>query len=309
MPYYTVIPICPMHWYQTKPSMSKGITMENDNIELRTVKEEDVKLLKSLAKIKHKIIVMSGKGGVGKSTVTVNLAMALAMRGFEVGILDADIHGPNIPKMLNIEDAQIQGDQEGLYPIDVPPHVKVMSMAFLLQDRDSPIVWRGPMKMGAIRQFVADVKWGELDFLIVDLPPGTGDEPLTVAQLMPEADGAVIVTTPQDVALLDSRKSVTFARALKLPVLGIVENMAGLICPHCGKEIDLFKLGGGENAAHEMGVPFLGRIPIDPSVVESGDSGKPIVISNRDSLATKAFDEIADKIAAIARENEQKRMK
>lgn len=283
--------------------------MESDNIELKTVKEEDVKVLKSLAKIKHKIVVMSGKGGVGKSTVTVNLAMALAMRGFEVGILDADIHGPNIPKMLNIEDAQIQGDQEGLYPIDVPPHVKVMSMAFLLQDRDSPIVWRGPMKMGAIRQFVADVKWGELDFLIVDLPPGTGDEPLTVAQLMPEADGAVIVTTPQDVALLDSRKSVTFAKALKLPVLGIVENMSGLICPHCGKEIDLFKMGGGEKAAHEMGVPFLGRIPIDPSVVDSGDSGKPIVISNRDSLATKAFDEIADKIVAVSRENEQKRMK
>lgn len=283
--------------------------MESDNIELKTVKEEDVKVLKSLAKIKHKIVVMSGKGGVGKSTVTVNLAMALAMRGFEVGILDADIHGPNIPKMLNIEDAQIQGDQDGLYPIDVPPHVKVMSMAFLLQDKDSPIVWRGPMKMGAIRQFVADVKWGELDFLIVDLPPGTGDEPLTVAQLMPEADGAVIVTTPQDVALLDSRKSVTFAKALKLPVLGIVENMSGLICPHCGKEIDLFKMGGGEKAAQEMGVPFLGRIPIDPSVVDSGDSGKPIVISNRDSLATKAFDEIADKIVAISRENEQKRMK
>ena len=238
--------------------------MENDNIELRTVKEEDVKVLKSLAKIKHEIIVMSGKGGVGKSTVTVNLAVALAMRGYEVGILDADIHGPNIPKMLNIEDAQIQGDQDGLYPVQVPPHLKVMSTAFLLGDRDTPIVWRGPMKMGALRQFVADVKWGELDFLIVDLPPGTGDEPLTIAQLMPEADGAVVVTTPQDVALLDSRKSVTFARSLKMPVLGMVENMSGLICPHCGKEIDLFKMGGGEKAAHEMGVPFLGRIPIDP---------------------------------------------
>ncbi|MGD0818755.1 MAG: Mrp/NBP35 family ATP-binding protein [Methanomassiliicoccales archaeon] len=278
-------------------------------MELRTVKEEDVKVLKSLAKIKHEIIVMSGKGGVGKSTVTVNLAVALAMRGFEVGILDADIHGPNIPKMLNIEDAQIQGDQEGLYPVIVPPHLKVMSTAFLLEDRDTPIVWRGPMKMGALRQFVADVKWGELDYLIVDLPPGTGDEPLTIAQLMPEADGAVIVTTPQDVALLDSRKSVTFARALKLPVLGIVENMSGLICPHCGKEIDLFKLGGGEKAAKEMGVPFLGRVPIDPSVVDSGDDGKPIVLSKRDSLATKAFEDIVDKIVATSMENEQKRKK
>ena len=283
--------------------------MENDNIELRTVKEEDVKVLKSLAKIKHEIIVMSGKGGVGKSTVTVNLAVALAMRGYEVGILDADIHGPNIPKMLNIEDAQIQGDQDGLYPVQVPPHLKVMSTAFLLGDRDTPIVWRGPMKMGALRQFVADVKWGELDFLIVDLPPGTGDEPLTIAQLMPDADGAVVVTTPQDVALLDSRKSVTFARSLKMPVLGMVENMSGLICPHCGKEIDLFKMGGGEKAANEMGVPFLGRIPIDPSVVDSGDDGKPIVLSNRDSPASKAFEEIVDKLVTASEENEQKRKK
>jgi ATP-binding protein involved in chromosome partitioning len=285
------------------------IIMENDNIELRTVKEEDVKVLKSLAKIKHEIIVMSGKGGVGKSTVTVNLAVALTMRGYEVGILDADIHGPNIPKMLNIEDAQIQGDQDGLYPVQVPPHLKVMSTAFLLGDRDTPIVWRGPMKMGALRQFVADVKWGELDFLIVDLPPGTGDEPLTIAQLMPEADGAVVVTTPQDVALLDSRKSVTFAKSLKMPVLGMVENMSGLICPHCGKEIDLFKMGGGEKAAHEMGVPFLGRIPIDPSVVDSGDDGKPIVLSKRDSPASKAFEEIVDKLVAASEENEKKRKK
>jgi ATP-binding protein involved in chromosome partitioning len=283
--------------------------MENDNIELNTVREEDVKVLKSLAKIKHQIIVMSGKGGVGKSTVTVNIAMALAMRGYQVGILDADIHGPNIPKMLNIEDAQIQGDQDGLYPVTVTPHLKVMSTAFLLGDRDTPIVWRGPMKMGAIRQFVGDVKWGELDFLVVDLPPGTGDEPLTIAQLMPHADGAVIVTTPQEVALLDSRKSVTFARALKLPVLGIVENMSGLICPHCGTEIDLFKKGGGEKAALDMGAPFLGRVPIDPTVVDSGDDGKPIVLSNRESPASKAFEEIVDKLVAVSQENEQKRKK
>jgi ATP-binding protein involved in chromosome partitioning len=184
-----------------------------------------------------------------------------------------------------------------------------MSTAFLLGDKDTPVVWRGPMKMGALRQFVADVKWGELDFLVVDLPPGTGDEPLTIAQLMPEADGAVIVTTPQDVALLDSRKSVTFAKALKLPVLGIVENMSGLICPHCGKEIDLFKMGGGEKAAHEMGVPFLGRVPIDPSVVDSGDDGKPIVLSRRDSSASKAFEEIVDKIVTASEENEHNRKK
>jgi ATP-binding protein involved in chromosome partitioning len=239
--------------------------------------------------------------------VTVNIAMALAMRGYQVGILDADIHGPNIPKMLNIEEAQIQGDQDGLYPVTVTPYLKVMSTAFLLDDKDTPVVWRGPMKMGAIRQFVADVKWGELDFLMVDLPPGTGDEPLTIAQLMPGADGAIIVTTPQEVALLDSRKSVTFARALKLPVLGIVENLSGLICPHCGTEIDLFKKGGGEDAAKDMEVPFLGRVPIDPSVVDSGDDGKPIVLSRRESPATKAFDEIVDKLVAISQDNEQKR--
>jgi ATP-binding protein involved in chromosome partitioning len=283
--------------------------MESDNIELNNVREEDVKVLKSLAKIKHQIIVMSGKGGVGKSTVTVNIAMALAMRGYQVGILDADIHGPNIPKMLDIEDAQIQGDQDGLYPVTVTPHLKVMSTAFLLGDRDTPIVWRGPMKMGAIRQFVGDVKWGEIDFLVVDLPPGTGDEPLTIAQLMPHADGAVIVTTPQDVALLDSRKSVTFARALKLPVLGVVENMSGLICPHCGTEIDLFKKGGGEKAAAEMGAPFLGRVPIDPTVVDSGDDGKPIVLSNRESPASKAFEGIVDKLVAASQEIDQKRKK
>jgi ATP-binding protein involved in chromosome partitioning len=283
--------------------------MESDNIELNNVREEDVKVLKSLAKIKHQIIVMSGKGGVGKSTVTVNIAMALAMRGYQVGILDADIHGPNIPKMLNIEDAQIQGDQSGLYPVTVTPHLKVMSTAFLLGDRDTPIVWRGPMKMGAIRQFVGDVKWGEIDFLVVDLPPGTGDEPLTIAQLMPHADGAVIVTTPQDVALLDSRKSVTFARALKLPVLGIVENMSGLICPHCGTEIDLFKKGGGEKAAADMGAPFLGRVPIDPTVVNSGDDGTPIVLSNRESPASKAFEEIVDKLVATSQEIDQQRKK
>ena len=237
---------------------------DSDKIEVTTMDEKDYRLKKSLARIKHKIVVMSGKGGVGKSTVTVNLATALAMRGYEVGILDADIHGPNIPKMLNIEHEDVMSDEDGLMPVLVPPHMKVMSMAFLLQDPDTPVVWRGPIKMGALRQFVAEVKWGDLDFLIVDLPPGTGDEPLTIAQLLEDADGAIIVTTPQDVALLDSRKSVTFAQALKLPVLGIVENMSGLICPHCHNTIDLFKVGGGERAAEQMGVPFLGRDPVGP---------------------------------------------
>lgn len=271
---------------------------DSDKIEVTTMDEKDYRLKKSLARIKHKIVVMSGKGGVGKSTVTVNLATALAMRGYEVGILDADLHGPNIPKMLNIEHEEVMSDEDGLMPVLVPPHMKVMSMAFLLQDPDTPVVWRGPIKMGALRQFVAEVKWGDLDFLLVDLPPGTGDEPLTIAQLLEDADGAIIVTTPQDVALLDSRKSVTFAQALKLPVLGIVENMSGLICPHCHNTIDLFKVGGGERAAEQMGVPFLGRVPLDPNVVLGGDDGSPIVLKDKSNPASKAFDEMVEKVLA-----------
>ena len=221
--------------------------MEGD-INVVTAKPEDVKLMKKLSKIKHTIIVMSGKGGVGKSTVSVNIAVGLALRGYEVGILDADIHGPNVPKMLKLEDMRLEADENGIYPAEVPPRIKVMSMAFLSQDKDTPIVWRGPMKMGALRQFIEDVYWGELDYLVVDLPPGTGDEPLTIAQLISNADGSVIVTTPQDVALLDSRKSVSFSNALELPVLGIVENMAGFVCPHCKETVNLFKIGGGEKA-------------------------------------------------------------
>jgi len=275
---------------------------DSDKIEVTTMDEKDYRLKKSLARIKHKIVVMSGKGGVGKSTVTVNLATALAMRGYEVGILDADIHGPNIRKMLNIEHEDVMSDEDGLMPVLVPPHMKVMSMAFLLQDPDTPVVWRGPIKMGALRQFVAEVKWGELDFLIVDLPPGTGDEPLTIAQLLEDADGAIVVTTPQDVALLDSRKSVTFAQALKMPVLGIVENMSGLICPHCHNTIDLFKVGGGERAAAQMGVPFLGRVPLDPNVVLGGDDGSPIVLKDKANPASKAFDEMVERLLASIKE-------
>ena len=283
--------------------------MQGD-INVITAKQEDVKLIRKLSKIKHTVIVMSGKGGVGKSTVSVNLAISLSMRGYEVGILDGDIHGPNIPKMLKIEDEQLTADDNGIYPAIVPPHLKVMSMAFLSPNRDQPIVWRGPMKMGALRKFIEDVYWGDLDYLIVDLPPGTGDEPLTIAQLIPKADGAVIVTTPQDVALLDSRKTVVFSENLHVPVLGIVENMAGLACPHCGEEIDLFKIGGGEKAAKELNVPFLGRVPIDPEVVTAGDEGMPIVAAAPDSSAAKAFDSIAEKvIEEIKKKDEEKRSK
>jgi len=267
-----------------------------DKIEVKTVQKEDMKLIRNLMRIKHKIIVTSGKGGVGKSTVSANIALSLSMRGYTVGLLDADIHGPNIPKMFKIEDEVLHGDEEGIMPIIVPPSLKIMSMAFLIKDADNPVIWRGPMKIGALRQFIADVRWGDLDFLVVDLPPGTGDEPLTIAQLIPDADGMVVVTTPQDVALLNSRKSIGFSRQLKIKVLGIVENMSGLICPHCGKEIDLFKVGGGERAADELKVPFLGRIPLDPKVVDSGDDGLPIVLADGDSPAAIAFEKLVDNI-------------
>jgi len=251
------------------------------------------RLKSKLSHIQHRIMVMSGKGGVGKSTVSTNLAVALSLNGFNVGLLDADIHGPNIPKMLGIESEHVIGSGMGMIPVEALPNLKVMSMAFFIGDRDNPVVWRGPLKHNAISQFLGEVEWGNLDFLVVDLPPGTGDEPLSVAHLIKNVDGAVIVTTPQDVALLDSRKAVTFSRMLSIPVIGIVENMSGLECPHCHKEIPLFKTGGGEKAARDMKVPFLGRIPIDPEMVTDCDRGMPFVMAHPNSEATKAFEEIA----------------
>jgi Mrp family chromosome partitioning ATPase len=240
-------------------------------------------------------MVMSGKGGVGKSTISTNLAVALSMDGFDVGLLDADIHGPNIPKMLGIESKHVEGGGQGMIPVEVFPNLKVISMAFFIGNRDNPVVWRGPLKHGAISQFLGEVDWGNLDFLIVDLPPGTGDEPLSVAHLIKNVDGSIIVTTPQDVALLDSRKAVIFSRMINIPVIGIVENMSGLKCPHCNKEIPLFKIGGGEKAAQDLKVPFLGRIPIDPEMVTDCDRGMPFVMSHPKLEAAKAFKQIADR--------------
>jgi len=257
---------------------------------------EDKALEETVKKIKHKIMVMSGKGGVGKSTIATNLAYTLSKQGKKVGLLDIDIHGPNIPKMLGIEHKRLAGDEKKILAVEYSKNLKVVSMAFLLQDKDMPVIWRGPLKMSAIKQFIGEIEWGELDYLIMDLPPGTGDEPLSVAQLIPNSDGAIIVTTPQDVALLDSRKSVNFTKALKLPVIGIIENLSGLICPHCKREIPLFKTGGGEKAANEMNVPFLGRIPIDPDIVTTTDAGKPFVEAYEKSEAAKSFANIVRKI-------------
>jgi ATP-binding protein involved in chromosome partitioning len=250
----------------------------------------------NLASVKHKIVVMSGKGGVGKSTIAVNLATALARKGRKVGLLDADIHGPSVPKLLGVPNLPLSMNDKGhIMPMIVSPGLKVISIAFLVGDRDAPVIWRGPVKMGAIRQFLEEVEWGRLDYLIVDLPPGTGDEPLSIAQLIPSADGALIVTTPQDVALLSVRKSINFAKAVRLRVIGMVENMAGLVCPHCGKEIDVFGDGGPEKAADDMAVPLLGSLPLSQEIAKSGDDGRPFVATENNGV-TRKFEEITERI-------------
>jgi len=238
---------------------------------------EEKRLRHRMGQIKRKIIVLSGKGGVGKSTVAVNLAVSLAMAGKEVGLLDVDVHGPSVPKLLNLEKAQpiIKGDL--MLPVNYTERLKVMSLGFLLRGKDEAVIWRGPMKMGAIRQFLKDVDWGELDYLIIDSPPGTGDEPLSVCQLIENLTGAIVVTTPQEVALADVRRSINFCRQLSLPVLGVVENMSGFVCPKCKEVTNIFKSGAGEKMAEEMDVPFLGRIPMDLGVMGSCDGGRPYV--------------------------------
>jgi Mrp family chromosome partitioning ATPase len=252
-----------------------------------------------LSEVKNRIIVLSGKGGVGKSTVAVNLAAAIQQKGYSTGLIDADLHGPSVPKMLGLEDVQLSGAKEGIKPAEVQVGsgnaLRVISLAFFLE-KDVPVIWRSPLKVAAIQQFLYDVEWGKLDYLIFDLPPGTGDEPLSISQIIGKVTGAIIVTTPQDVALIDSRRAVEFAKRLKIPVLGVIENMSTLTCPHCKKEIELFKRGGGEVAAKELGVPFLGRIPIDPTVVSDSDSGTPFVLAHSRSDAAKAFKPIVDKI-------------
>jgi Mrp family chromosome partitioning ATPase len=265
-------------------------------------KESDDVLLKMrMGKVRHKIAVISGKGGVGKTLVTVNLAATLArMKGAgKIGLLDADIHGPCVPKMLGLKGSTLNSGPLGIFPVYSDGGIKVVSMAFLLTSDDSPIIWRGPIKMGAIKQLLSEVAWGELDYLLVDLPPGTGDEPLTVLQLLPDADGVVIVTIPSEVSGDVVRKAVTFARMLNIPVLGIVENMAGLICPHCGEAIEVFEGSMGRRVSEDMGVPFLGSIPIDPRVSASCDSGKPFVETHPDTVAAKAFGEIVKKIVEV----------
>jgi len=257
--------------------------------------EENAKVARTLEKIKNRLLIFSGKGGVGKSTVAANLALAIANKGKKVGLLDVDIHGPNLPKMLGVENEHMGFSSSGIKAVRVKNNLHLVSMSYFLQDPNLPVIWRGPMKMKAIEQFLGDVDRGELDWLIIDSSPGTGDQPLSVAQLIP-ASGAVVVTTPQEVSVMDSRKAVAFARKLNLNILGIIENMSGMACPHCGEKIDIFKEGGGYKAALDLGIPFLGKIPLDPQIVILGDEGKSFITSQPVSDASKAFMEIADKI-------------
>ena len=258
--------------------------------------EQDVSVDESLKKIKNKFIILSGKGGVGKTSTSVNLSMALAKKGFNVGIMDVDLHGPDVPRMLGLKGMLDLNKNNKLNPMKYSENLKVVSIESLIASKDDAIIWRGPLKYSAIRQFIGEVEWGDLDFLIIDSPPGTGDEPLTIAQTIKDAK-AVIVTTPQEVSLADVRKSISFCRTLKMDIFGLIENMSGFTCPHCDKMVDLFGSGGGEKTARTAGIPFLGRIPFDPNFVTCGDNGISFQEKYADSQVARAFAEIAEKIS------------
>lgn len=268
--------------------------------------KEKLMLEQNICDIDHKIMVMSGKGGVGKSSIAANIAVGLSLKGRQVGLMDIDIHGPSIPRIIGLEGSPLKQSEEGLMPVEYSNNLKVMSLGFLIRDRKDAVIWRAPLKHSLIRQFLTDVRWGELDYLIVDCPPGTGDELISIAQLLEGADGAVIVTTPQDVAINDVRKSISFCCHVQLPVIGVIENMSGFICPHCGVATDIFKTGGGEKMASEMGVPFLGRIPIDPKIVEQSDSGKPFLQYFPGSETARAFESIISPLLSLSKEQERK---
>lgn len=260
--------------------------------------QQDIAINRSLGRIKNKILVMSGKGGVGKSTVSVNLAIGLANKGYKVGLMDVDLHGPDVCRMLNLK-GQLeppQNENDLVPPLVYNDNLKIVSLEYMMKDRDEAIIWRGPLKIQAIRQFVADMDWGELDYLVVDAPPGTGDEPLSVAQTIPNVK-ALVVTTPQAVALADVRKSLNFCKTVGMEIVGIVENMSGYACPHCGETTDIFSSGGGEQTARDFDLPFLGKVPMDPRVVIAGDTGKPYLSSSEETPATEAFGKVVDQVA------------
>jgi len=265
------------------------------------IERQDKVIASTLSKIKYKLFVMSGKGGVGKSSVSTNLAAALALKGYKVGLLDVDIHGPSVPHLLGLTGLLDIDPQKGIQPKRYSENLAVVSMESLLKDPDQAVLWKGPMKTSAIRQFVSDVDWGELDFLVIDSPPGTGDEPMAVLKTVPDAL-SIVITTPQEISLADVRKSINFLQYVKANILGVVENMSGLICPHCGEKIDLFKRGGGEELAKKYSLPFLGSIPLDPVTVVAGDLGKPVVMLDVECPAKTALLAMAERVI-IAAEN------
>ena len=263
------------------------------------LERQDKVIASTLSKIKYKLFVMSGKGGVGKSSVSTNLAAALAIKGYKVGLLDVDIHGPSVPHLLGLTGLLEIDPSKGLQPKRYSDNLSVVSMESLLKDPDQAVLWKGPMKTSAIRQFVSDVDWGELDFLVIDSPPGTGDEPMAVLKTVPDAL-SIVITTPQEISLADVRKSINFLQYVKANILGVVENMSGLICPHCAQKIDLFKKGGGEELAKKYGLEFLGAIPLDPATVVAGDLGKPVVMLDVDCPAKKALLNLAERVILAA---------
>ena len=275
-------------------------SMPNEKPGQRTQEEQDAAVKDSLGKIKNKFIVMSGKGGVGKTSTSVNLAIALARNGYKVGIMDVDLHGPDVPRMLGLKGIVDLSPNNKLNPIKYSDNLSAVSIESLTPSKDDAIIWRGPIKFSAIKQFIGDVEWGELDFLIIDAPPGTGDEPLTVAQIISDAQ-AIVVTTPQEVALADVRKSINFCKTVKMKIFGLIENMSGFTCPHCGESVDIFGNGGGERTAQSMSIAFLGRIPMDPRMVSCGDEGRSYQESFADSPVTKAFTAVAEKMGDLVK--------
>lgn len=268
------------------------------NVQDSSGEKKEVSVEQRTAGIKKTLLVLSGKGGVGKSTVAANIAVGLAKAGYNVGLLDIDIHGPSIPGMLGLEGSPVLMNDHAMLPVEFTPNCKVMSIGFLLRESNDAVIWRGPAKYGVIKQFLTEVEWGELDYLVIDSPPGTGDEPLSIAQLLAGRSSAVIVTTPQKVAVDDVRKSISFCKSLNLDIAGIVENMSGFVCPKCGETIDIFDREAGEKLIADTGIPLLARIPVDPTVSKSGDNGKPIVLSGDSSAIQQAFAGLVEALTA-----------
>ncbi|MEE8400585.1 MAG: Mrp/NBP35 family ATP-binding protein [Candidatus Hydrothermarchaeaceae archaeon] len=280
--------------------------MESESEVVRQVTEQMQRVKDRMSKVEHKIAVMSGKGGVGKSVVTVNLALAMAQQGYKVGILDADINGPCVPKMLGIKDQHLKITPDGAIPASAPLGIKVASMDLLLQSEEAPVIWEGPvessavwqgaMEMSVIREFLSDVAWGKLDYLLIDLPPGTGNKPSTLVQLIPDLGGAIVVTIPSEVSKIVVKKSITLARELKIPIIGLIENMSGFTCPECNVETELFTGGDGKKLSREVDTQVLGKIPFDRRIGLISGKGMPFMVEHEDAPAAKACMQIAEKI-------------